>query len=43
MMGSFLKVEKLQAEDIAHTVHFIVTIPRRMAINEVVIRPTDQA
>jgi NADP-dependent 3-hydroxy acid dehydrogenase YdfG len=39
----FGKVEELQAEDIANTVHFIVTSPRRMAINEVVIRPTDQA
>ncbi|MFT8310911.1 MAG: SDR family NAD(P)-dependent oxidoreductase [Sporolactobacillus sp.] len=39
----FGKVEELQAEDIANTVHFIVTSPRRVAINEVVIRPTDQA
>ncbi len=32
-------VRKLRAEDLA----YIVTQPRRIAINEVVIRPTDQA
>lgn len=35
-------VEKLEAEDIADTVEFIVSRPRRMAINEVLVRPTQQ-
>lgn len=39
----FSDVEKLHAADIAEAVAFIVTNPRRVAVNEVVIRPTDQA
>jgi NADP-dependent 3-hydroxy acid dehydrogenase YdfG len=39
----FGEVERLHAEDIAEAVAFIVTNPRRVAINEIVIRPTDQA
>jgi len=39
----FGEVERLHAEDIAEAVTFIVTNPRRVAINEVLIRPTDQA
>jgi NADP-dependent 3-hydroxy acid dehydrogenase YdfG len=39
----FGEVEQLQAEDIADAVAFIVTNPRRVAINEIVVRPTDQA
>lgn len=38
----FAEVEKLHAEDIAEAVAYIVTSPRRVAINEIVIRPTDQ-
>jgi NADP-dependent 3-hydroxy acid dehydrogenase YdfG len=38
----FGKVESLLAEDIAAAVSFIVTNPRRVAVNEIVIRPTDQ-
>ena len=38
----FGKVESLLASDIAETVAFIVTNPRRVAINEIVVRPTDQ-
>ncbi|GAA3547732.1 SDR family NAD(P)-dependent oxidoreductase [Amycolatopsis ultiminotia] len=38
----FDKVERLHAEDIADVLSYIVTGPRRVAINEVVIRPTDQ-
>jgi NADP-dependent 3-hydroxy acid dehydrogenase YdfG len=38
----FGDVEKLHAEDIAHAVAYIVTSPRRVAINEIVVRPTDQ-
>ena len=40
---AFGEVERLHAEDIADTVHYIVASPRRVAINEMVIRPTDQA
>ncbi len=39
----FGEVERLHAEDIAEAVHYIVASPRRVAVNEVVIRPTDQA
>jgi NADP-dependent 3-hydroxy acid dehydrogenase YdfG len=38
----FAGMEVMQAQDIADAVVFIVTRPRRMAINEVLIRPTDQ-
>lgn len=40
--AAFGDVEKLHAEDIAEAVAFIVTNPRRVAVNEIVIRPTDQ-
>lgn len=39
----FAGVERLHAEDIADAVAYIATSPRRRAINEIVIRPTDQA
>jgi NADP-dependent 3-hydroxy acid dehydrogenase YdfG len=35
-------VERLEPDDIADTVVYIVTRPRRVAVNEVVIRPTEQ-
>ncbi|WP_210165092.1 SDR family NAD(P)-dependent oxidoreductase [Pseudorhizobium marinum] len=38
----FGDVERLHAEDIAEAVSFIITSPRRVAINEIVVRPTDQ-
>jgi NADP-dependent 3-hydroxy acid dehydrogenase YdfG len=38
----FANAEPLQAEDIADTIAFIVTRPRRMAVNEVLVRPTEQ-
>ncbi len=38
----FGEVEKLHAEDIADAVAHIVTSPRLVAINEMVVRPTDQ-
>lgn len=38
----FTGVEKLRPEDIAELIGFLVSRPRRMAINEVVVRPTDQ-
>ena len=38
----FANAEPLRAEDIAETIAFIVTRPRRMAVNEVLVRPTEQ-
>jgi NADP-dependent 3-hydroxy acid dehydrogenase YdfG len=35
-------VERLESIDIAETIGFIVTRPRRVAVNEVLIRPTEQ-
>jgi NADP-dependent 3-hydroxy acid dehydrogenase YdfG len=38
----FGDIERLQAEDIAAGVTFIVTRPRHVAVNELLIRPTEQ-
>jgi NADP-dependent 3-hydroxy acid dehydrogenase YdfG len=38
----FKDVERLESEDIADIIEFIVTRPRRAAINEVMVRPTNQ-
>ncbi|MDN3351394.1 SDR family NAD(P)-dependent oxidoreductase [Actinomadura sp. DC4] len=38
----FADVERLQAEDIADAIGYIVTRPRHVAVNEVLIRPTEQ-
>lgn len=38
----FADVERLEATDIADSISFIVTRPRRMAVNEILIRPTEQ-
>ncbi|MHA3703051.1 SDR family NAD(P)-dependent oxidoreductase [Jatrophihabitans sp. YIM 134969] len=38
----FAEMERLEAEDIADAVSWIVTRGRRVAVNEVLIRPTDQ-
>jgi NADP-dependent 3-hydroxy acid dehydrogenase YdfG len=35
-------IERLEATDIADSIGYVVTRPRRMAINEVLIRPTEQ-
>jgi NADP-dependent 3-hydroxy acid dehydrogenase YdfG len=35
-------IEKLEAEDIADAIAYIVTRPRRVAVNEILIRPTEQ-
>jgi NADP-dependent 3-hydroxy acid dehydrogenase YdfG len=35
-------VERLESEDIADAIAYIVTRPRRTAINELLIRPTEQ-
>ncbi len=39
----FLDIERLAASDIADAIEFIVTRPRHMAVNEILVRPTDQA
>lgn len=38
----FGEVEALHAEDVAEAIAFVVTNPRRVAVNEIVVRPTDQ-
>jgi NADP-dependent 3-hydroxy acid dehydrogenase YdfG len=38
----FGDIERLEADDIAEAISFIVTRPRRTAVNEVLIRPTEQ-
>jgi NADP-dependent 3-hydroxy acid dehydrogenase YdfG len=34
--------ERMEAEDIAEAIAYIVTRPSRMAVNEMLIRPTEQ-
>jgi NADP-dependent 3-hydroxy acid dehydrogenase YdfG len=41
-MRAFEGVERLEAQDIAEAIAFIVTRPRRMAVNELLVRPTEQ-
>ena len=38
----FSDMERLEAEDIADAIGYMVTRPRRMAINELLVRPTEQ-
>jgi NADP-dependent 3-hydroxy acid dehydrogenase YdfG len=38
----FETMERLEAEDIADAITYIVTRPRRVAINEILVRPTEQ-
>ncbi len=42
MRARFGKMEMLQAEDIAESIVFTVTRPRHVAVNEILIRPTEQ-
>ncbi len=42
MRQRFASVERLQADDIAGAIGFIVTRPRRVAVNEMLVRPTEQ-
>ena len=42
MAQRFADVERLQAGDIADAVAYIVTRPRHVAINEILVRPTQQ-
>lgn len=38
----FANMERLEADDIADVIRYIVTRPRHIAINEILIRPTEQ-
>lgn len=42
MRARFDGIERLEATDIAEAIIYIVTRPRRTAINEILIRPTEQ-
>jgi NADP-dependent 3-hydroxy acid dehydrogenase YdfG len=42
LRGRFGNMERMQAADIADAIGYIVTRPRHVAINELLIRPTDQ-
>lgn len=42
LRGRLEGVERLQAGDIADTIDYIVTRPRHMAVNEILVRPTEQ-
>jgi NADP-dependent 3-hydroxy acid dehydrogenase YdfG len=38
----FAQTQKMEATDIAETIAFVISRPRHMSINEVLIRPTEQ-
>ena len=40
--GRFSGIERLQAEDIADAVSYVVTRPWHVAVNEILVRPTEQ-
>jgi NADP-dependent 3-hydroxy acid dehydrogenase YdfG len=42
LRGRFATMERLEAEDISDAISYVVTRPRRVAINEVLVRPTEQ-
>ncbi len=42
LMQRFGDMERLQSEDIAEAIVYVVTRPRHMAVNEILIRPTEQ-
>jgi len=42
MMQRFGEIDRLQASDIADAIAYILTRPRHVAVNEVLIRPTQQ-
>ncbi len=42
MMKRFGDIDRLQADDVADAISYIVTRPRHVAINELLIRPTEQ-
>jgi len=42
MKSRFADMERLEADDIADAISYIVTRPRHVAINEILVRPTEQ-
>ncbi len=42
LKARFASMERMESVDIAETIEFIVTRPRRVAVNEVLVRPTEQ-
>jgi NADP-dependent 3-hydroxy acid dehydrogenase YdfG len=42
LKGRFANMERLEAPDIADAIAYVVTRPRHVAINEVLVRPTEQ-
>ena len=42
MAKSFGGIEIMKAEDIANAIEYVVTQPRHVAVNEILIRPTEQ-
>ena len=42
MQQRFARMQRLEADDIADAIAYVVTRPRHVAVNEVLIRPTDQ-
>jgi NADP-dependent 3-hydroxy acid dehydrogenase YdfG len=42
LQARFTDMERLEADDIADAIGYIVTRPRRMTVNEILIRPTEQ-
>jgi NADP-dependent 3-hydroxy acid dehydrogenase YdfG len=42
MRARFADMERLEAEDISDAIAYIVTRPRRVAVNEILIRPSEQ-
>ena len=42
IQASFGRMELMKSEDISRAIHFMVTQPRHAAINEILIRPTEQ-
>jgi NADP-dependent 3-hydroxy acid dehydrogenase YdfG len=43
MRGRFGDIERLEAGDIADAIAYVVTRPRRVAVNEILVRPTEQS
>jgi NADP-dependent 3-hydroxy acid dehydrogenase YdfG len=43
MQRRFSSIERMTADDIAEAILFMVTRPRRVALNEILVRPTEQA
>ena len=42
MAQTFGGIEIMHAEDIAESIRYAVTQPRRVAVNEILVRPTEQ-